>query len=264
MKDLIAKIIAKIGELRQQANGALSKLAPMEQNEGAQECAAIFRAARNCVEYLNEIGGMMEGKVSEFAEALKGAIREELKADETLRAEIARDPKVLEAIKQEMLKAGDLFTKTDMDGRIEAAEKAAKDKGEQEATEKATAAKLIADRRTEAAGTFTEALKKSHGAEAVKTATEVASKLSDDQLKGDGYKTVIGDAVTRLGKCVGVGIHKSQILQEAASADAAAFDRLHEGWKDVYERAGGKSRAPLATPASRSGDESKSKARILV
>jgi hypothetical protein len=251
MKDLIDKIKGKINELRQSANTALAKLLPMEQQEGAQECAAIFRAARNCVEYLAEIGGIMEGKVTEFAEELKTVIRAELKVDETFRQEIARDPKLLETIKQELVKAGDLFSKTDLEGRIEAAEKAAKSAGKTEATEAAQAEKLITDRRTEAAASLTETLKKSHGADAPKVAAELASKLTDEQLKGEGYKTVIADTAGRIGKCVGLGVHKTQILQEAASVDAAAFEKLHEGWKDVSERAGkGRAAAPLATSAA--------------
>lgn len=257
MKDLIQKILAKIAELRQEANGALAKLQPMEQNEGAQECAAVFRAARYCIDYLKDIGEQMEGKVKEFAEEIRVAIRAELQADETFRQEIAKDPKVLESIKQELLKGGEFLTKLDHEGKLSAAESAAEKKGKEQAEKASQDQKLITDRRAEAAKAFTDPLKKFHGDKAGDVATEVASKLSDDDLKGDGYKTKIETARQRLDKCLGVGVSKGTVLQEAVIASDELFGKLQEGWKDVYERASsGSVRAPLAARASSSASSS--------
>lgn len=251
MKDLIQKMLAKLAELKQQANEALTKLKPMEQQEAAQEMAWVFRAGRNCLENLNEISSMAEGKLQEYAEELKVKAKEEVKADEAFRQELAKDVKILEAVKQSLLASGDLVTKTDMEGKVQAAETA-----KETATRLAVQAEIAeqqkgATRRGEAETAIAEVLKAKLGDGAAAVAKEVAAKLTDEKLKADGYKTEIAATVARVKKCVEVGVTKSETLQECASMEDAAFTKIHGGWQEVAEAAGkGKSKAPLSSPAA--------------
>lgn len=253
MNELIAKIKAKFAELRQQANEQLAKMKPLEQQEGAEQVGYIFRTARNIVEYLVEISTTLEGKVGELAEDFKTAARQELRIDEAFRQEVAKDPKVLDAVKAALLQSGELLTKTDHEGKIQAAKDAeglaAKGRFDTELAEK----EKIKTRRGEAVTEIASKLKVlKDGANGV--ATEIAGKMTDDQLKGDGYKTAIADVAARVGKCAHIGVLKKETLQEVAGMKTEEFDRLHSGWEEVH-KAGGKGGAPLATPAAPGTEE---------
>lgn len=255
MKDLIEKLRAKLSELRQTANTQLAKLQPMEQQEAAQEMAWVFRAGRNCLEQINEIISTAEGKLSEYAENVKEAVRAELRGDQTFRLEVAKDAAVLEVIRQELVKDGSLLTKADAEGRIEQAgklkEKEARDAMQAEAAEK----EKIATRRGEAVTALTGKLTKALGASATAVATEVASRIPEAKLKADDYKVAIDAAVARIEKSIAVDVTNTGTLQEVASMEDTAFGAMHAGWEESHKKLRGTSRTPLATSsaASRAG-----------
>jgi hypothetical protein len=258
MKDLITKMLAKLGELKQQANDALAKLKPMEQQEAAQEMAWVFRAGRNCLENLNEISAMAEGKLQEYAEQMKEAAKIEVRADEAFRQEIAKDPKVLESVKAQLLQSGELVTKTDMDGKIQAAETARETSVRTAIQAEVAEKEKITTRRGEAAAEIAAKLKAKLGDKAPAVAAEVAGKLKDDDLKGDDYRDKFAAPVGRVEKCAALGIIKTETLQEVATMADATFTNLHAGWEEQARasRGGGN---PLGTPArpGRAGDQKK-------
>lgn len=206
MKDILAAFTAAMTTLKERANASLAPLGPIDQFEGAREVAY----ALSTLNYAKDEVERLLGRVNE--------ISEKYSAEVTAEAATLVDTKV-----NEMVAAGELVKKGDVEVAVGLAEKNGKDAAALEfASEKLELETIAARRKT---------LGDTHGA-------EVAGLVSDDLLKGepatfDAFNAELGRRATVLAE---IGVTAKDAAKKDAFDDMACGISFGEGGAEAFDK----------------------------
>lgn len=250
MKKLFEAFLQKLREMREQANKNLAGLQPLEQNEAASQMKWFFDGCRYTAERLGSLASDAEklfGDVeTEYASALKTGIEEAKK-----------DAGFLKEIAEMLTKDGTLVTKATADSMVETAKEKAEGEVKTKLQNEAAELKKADERRTEFVKEVAEMLKPKLGDKAATVATEVASTIGADTLKGEGWAGSSKVISGRLKEIVALGVTGTKALQTAAGIAPDKEDEFksHKGMLQEVASSGSSSggggsssarRAPLA------------------